>query len=191
MTQAKILVVLAMAAIGSWSCSNSVNVKTGTPSAMQDQSEIYKVFLTQWVGTEQKPINVSRKAEPLSSDDMKDFTECAGSGTRWVLPAPASDITDQISQLVYVRPMSAETWKPQDPGDLVAHGQSVGSAVDSGFSQGLMTLSTVVFDHTRHTAGLKYSFVCGGLCGSGGTVLFKKTSHGWARSKKECGTWRS
>jgi len=185
------LAFLAIVAIGSWSCGNSMSVDTGAQSATQDQSEIYKIFLTQWVGTEQKPMNVSRTAETPSPADMKDFAECAAPGTRWATPAPATDITGQINQLPYVRPTAPETWKPQDPQSLMAHGQSVGSAVDSGFSHGLMTLSAVVFDTTHHTAALKYSFVCGGLCGNGGTVIFIKTSHGWARSKKECGTWIS
>ena len=185
------LAFLTIVAMGSLSCGNSMGVETSAQSAMQDQSEIYKTFLTQWIGTEQKPINVSRTAETPSAADMKDFTECAASSTRWATPAPANDITGQISQLSYVRPTDPKTWKPQDPQNLIAHGQSIGSSVDSGFSHGLMTLSAVVFDTTHHTAALKYSFVCGGLCGNGGTVIFIKTSHGWARSKKACGTWIS
>lgn len=185
------LVFLAIAAIGSWSCDTSIAAETGAQSAVQDQSAIYKAFLDQWVGKEQKPLNVSRTAEAPSPADIKDFTDCAGSGTRWSPSTPASDITDQISQLPYVRPTAPEGWKPQDPHNLIAHGQSVSTAVDSGFSHGLMTLSTVVFDASRHTAAFTYSFVCGGLCGNGGTVIFVRTAHGWARSKKECGSWIS
>jgi hypothetical protein len=191
MRRAGILAFLAITTICSWSSGNSTGVNPGAQSAMQDRSEIYKSFLTQWVGTDQKPINVSRGAETLSPADMKDFTECAATGTQWETPAPTSDIAGQISQLPFVRPTAPETWKPQDPQNLMAHGQSVGSAVDSGFSHGLMTLSVVVFDRTHHIAALKYSFVCGGLCGNGGTVIFIKTAQGWARSKKECGTWMS
>lgn len=89
------LAFLTIVAMGSLSCGNSMGVETSAQSAMQDQSEIYKTFLTQWIGTEQKPINVSRTAETPSAADMKDFTECAASGTRWATPAPANDITGQ------------------------------------------------------------------------------------------------
>lgn len=191
MRRTGILVFLAIASMASWSCGKSMGVEAGSQSAIQDQSEIYRAFLTQWVGTGQQPINVSRMAEGLSRADMKNLTECAASGTQWVTPAPPSDITSQLSRLSHVRPIAPKTWRPQDPQNLIAHGRPVVSAVDRGISYGLMTLSVVVFDTTRHTAALKYSFVCGGLCGNGGTVIFIKTRDGWARSKRGCGTWMS
>jgi hypothetical protein len=183
--------VLAIAVISCWSCSNSTAVKVSDQSTVQDQSEIYKIFLTEWIGTEHKPLNVSRTAEPPSTVDIKDFSECAVSGTEWTPPSSASDITSQIRQVPFVQPVDSESWKPEDPADLIARGHSVKSAVDSGISHGLMTLSTVVFDTKRHIAALNYSFVCGGLCGNGGTALFMKTSHGWSRSKKRCRSWIS
>lgn len=191
MRRAGTLAFLAIAAIGGWSCGNSIAVETGPQSEVQDQVEIYKVFLDQWVGKVQNPINVSRTAVAPSPSDIKDFTECAASGTRWLPPTPASDITGQISKLPYVRPTAPESWKPQDPENLITQGQPVDKAVDSGFSDGLITLSTVVFDVTHHTAAFTYSFVCGELCGSGGTIIFTKTAHGWVRSEEECGSWIS
>jgi hypothetical protein len=38
---------------------------------------------------------------------------------------------------------------------------------------------------------ITYSFVCGGLCGSGGSVMFDKTAAGLKQREVPCGGWVS
>jgi hypothetical protein len=54
-----------------------------------------------------------------------------------------------------------------------------------------MTFSAVVFDKTHTKAAFTYSFVCGGLCGNGGAIVFEKAAAGWQRSSRQCGVWMS
>jgi hypothetical protein len=83
-----------------------------------------------------------------------------------------------------------------DPSDGIRSGQSIEDAVHAGFAAGLFTFSEIVFDATHTHAAFQYSFVCGRLCGNGGTALYDKLpdDHGkprWQLSKKICGSWIS
>jgi len=58
------------------------------------------------------------------------------------------------------------------------------------FETGLFTLSEIVFDKQHKHAVVAYSFVCGGLCGNGNTLLLEKVGKKWKISKS-CGGWVS
>lgn len=162
-------------------------------TASEDSAKIYKSFLDSWTGREKHPLNVSIAAKSPSDDEIKQFSECAGTigDSNWTRPESIDDLTGLIGDLSYVRLVDPEKWKPQDPGELIAQGKPVNSSVKSGFDNGLMTFSSITFDASRNTAAFTYSFVCGRLCGSGGTVMFARTPHGWTRSSKRCGSWIS
>jgi hypothetical protein len=81
--------------------------------------------------------------------------------------------------------------KIADPEDAIHKGVSVDDAVKAGFAAGQLRLSEVVFDKDHNFAIFSYSFHCGRLCGSGGTILLEKEDHKWVRSEEGCGTWIS
>ena len=58
------------------------------------------------------------------------------------------------------------------------------------FDSGLFTLSEIVFDKEHRHAAVSYSFVCGGLCGNGNTLVLKKVGNNWTLAKR-CGGWVS
>lgn len=159
--------------------------------SMNDARNIYEAFLSTWVGDEKAPVNVSTMSDAASENDIHEFTECAGGNSTWLADASFRNMSELLGGLPYVHLVDPKTWKPRDPGDLLAQGQPVGAAVESGFSHGLMTLSAISFDASHETAAFTYSFVCGGLCGNGGVVLFRKTQSGWIQSEKRCGGWMS
>jgi hypothetical protein len=64
------------------------------------------------------------------------------------------------------------------------------ASVELAFSTGLFTLSEVVFDKQHRHAVVAYSFVCGGLCGHGSTLILTKVGQNWKVSKP-CGSWIS
>jgi len=74
-----------------------------------------------------------------------------------------------------------------DPQDGMRKGQSVESAVKSGFDTGLLTLSEIIFDVNRKRAAFHYSFYCGGLCSHSETVVYEKRRGIWKPSKNSCG----
>lgn len=63
-------------------------------------------------------------------------------------------------------------------------------SVIEAFNTGLFTLSEIVFDKQHLHAVVAYSFVCGGLCGNGNTLLLKKVGRKWV-IRKRCGGWVS
>jgi hypothetical protein len=78
-----------------------------------------------------------------------------------------------------------------DPNRGIRQGKDVNSAVEAGFSAGLLTLSEVAFDKNHKYAAMSFSFVCGELCGHGSTIVFEKTNGQWQESKHQCSVWMS
>ena len=183
--------ILLLAASASQHASTAAN----PTSVATDAAKIYEAFLNTWTGKEHHTINVSKSAEVSTPQDIQEYTECVkedGSAhVIWTKGTPIADLRDTIGHLPYVHLVDPKEWHPDDPGNLISKGQSVESAVDAGFSAGLLTFSAVTFDDSHKTAAFTYSFVCGGLCGNGGAVIFKKTSKGWIQSKRSCGGWIS
>ena len=63
-------------------------------------------------------------------------------------------------------------------------------SVKRAFETGLFSFSEIVFDKQHHHAVVVYSFVCGGLCGNGDTLVLTKVGQKWKVSKR-CGGWIS
>jgi hypothetical protein len=57
------------------------------------------------------------------------------------------------------------------------------SSLREAFATGLFTFSEIAFDKRHQRAVLAYSFVCGGLCGHGNTIVLKKVGAKWKRVK--------
>jgi hypothetical protein len=171
-------------------CFGCVPPSFASPS---DVADIYGTFLDAWTGKEKDPLNVSISAKAPSSEELKEIAGCVTSAgaINWLQAEPLADLTSALGQISYVHLVDPASWGPQDPGDLIAQGKPVDSAVKSGFENGLLTFSAIVFDESHSTAAFTYSFVCGRLCGSGGAVVFHKQSNGWAQASKQCGEWIS
>ena len=78
-----------------------------------------------------------------------------------------------------------------DPGRAIRQGNDVNGAVEAGFAAGLLTLSEVAFDRHHRYAAMNFSFVCGGLCGHGSTIVFEKKDGKWIESNRRCSSWIS
>jgi hypothetical protein len=76
-----------------------------------------------------------------------------------------------------------------DDGEKVTDKQLKDSLKDA-FVSGLFTLTEIMFDKQHRSAVVAYSFVCGGLCGHGNTLIMKKVGQEW-RVSKRCGGWIS
>ncbi|MCX7515396.1 hypothetical protein [Frateuria sp. STR12] len=169
--------------------SSALHAQAHAPN--KNTAEVYKVFLGSWRGKDKAPMNVAEGAEALTKQDLEEISSCAGDHHGWATPATSASLATQLSDLPWVRIVDPAKWRAADPGNLIAEGKPIDEAVEQGFSHALLTLSTVAFDSSGEFAALKYSFVCGRLCGNGGTVLFEHTAQGWGRSKKRCGMWLS
>lgn len=125
---------------------------------------------------------------------VPEFASCL-KGYRLVgLTDPAS--SRQLSETALarrstVRLVDPRTWKPRDPGPAIASGKRTSKAISDGFAAGLLTFSRIIFDEGHKVAIFDYSFVCGGLCGGGGGVIFDMTESGWKQRGMPCGGWVS
>ncbi|QSX79721.1 hypothetical protein [Agrilutibacter solisilvae] len=186
MTRSTVLIAMVV-------CLGCAHTAAEDHTQTSDVSEIYAQFLGDWTGKDKDPLSVSLSADAPSADEMKEIAECVdnGASTHWVRPEPIADLSGLVGKLPYVRMVDPSQWSPQDPGELIARGQSIESAVESGYAHGLMTFSAITFDQSGQKAAFAYSFDCGRLCGHGGTVIFVRTQGGWVESAKQCGAWIS
>ncbi len=174
--------------------SNSNYDQTGNTEA-KNQSQIYTMLVEQWLEEAQQPtVNVSNSAIAPTADKLKEFSSCVADdksfAPSWVPAADINDIGTKIKNN-HVKFVDPRSWKPTDPEELIARGQPIESAVEQGFANGLLTISAITFNENRTTAALTSSFVCGGLCGHGETLIFDKLPSGWVRRKTQCGGWIS
>ena len=169
-----------------------------SPASASDKSDVaamYEAFLNHWSGKRQEPMNVAASADPPSPEDLQQYADCAKEigkpNTQWVPGSKISDLSAVLGKPAFIHFIDPKTWRPLDPGALIRSGASVGSAVSTGMAQGLVTLSAVTFNKAHDIAVFNFSFVCGGLCGSGFVVVFYKTPQGWVQSKSTCGGYMS
>lgn len=184
----RLLVVLMLAVC--LGCPPQTFAETNDASEWGDEAEIYAAFLASWMSNRGGPLNVAVKAEAPTADALTEFSECAG-GARWTRFETTINLDELLGNLPHVHLVDPATWAPRDPGDLIAQGRSLESAVASGFSNGLLTLSAIVFDEGHTTAAFMFSFVCGELCGMQRSVVYTRRGGAWAESENSCRTWLS
>lgn len=162
-----------------------------------DQIDVYRAVIHEWMSGAKGSLNVSDhtfpiRVEPLLSQwqgcgcltDMNSEDLLQASHSFRILPPHLSK--EREVRLVDPNHQSA-TVVANDPNTTMKKGMSTELAVDRAFANGLFSLSEIVFDRDGKHALVSYSFVCGGLCGSGGTWLLEKTVWGWRKSAQQCG----
>lgn len=192
------LSILLVSLATTLACVPSGVAAPANPGSTGDKSDIatmYEAFLKHWNGKSHKPINVATSANAPSPDDMRQYADCAKQigkpNTEWVAGSTISDLKTVLGKPASIHFIDPKTWRPLDPGALIRSGASVGPAVSTGMAQGLVTLSAVTFNKAHDLAVFNFSFVCGGLCGTGFIVVFNKTPNGWVQSKSACGGYMS
>lgn len=187
---ARCLIVGMVALMGSHAATCLADETAASPA--NDAKEIYGAFLTQWKGKYDALTNVANTAARPTTEDIAQYNECAGSwrsrNIHWKTNTTDVDLKNALASLSRINLVDAKSWQAADPSRLIAQGQSIDTAVDTGIANGLMTLSAISFDEAHDTAMFSFSFACGSLCGHGGIVMFKKTSKGWVQSKRRCGS---
>jgi hypothetical protein len=152
-----------------------------------EQTEVYQAFLADYRrGGSQHEINVAGVTDILQPDDG-DYSGCM-KGFAKALPAKVIHrLTEDFGQRNHLRIVDPKLHKVEDPEDGMQRGQSVESAVKSGFDTGLLTLSEIIFDLNHKRAAFHYSFYCGRLCAHSETVVYEKRRGRWRPSKNSCG----
>ncbi|MBS1851301.1 MAG: hypothetical protein JST79_10345 [Acidobacteria bacterium] len=178
--------------------SSELNSKANKIPLTEEQLEVYYSFIKTYDnGTKSDHLNIANQTSGWAHSDKSMLEKCLGgielenfeqaqlvhvlSGN---VKFPANvTLVDEKKQRGLIR--------NNDPHRTMRQGKSVEDAVALAFTSGLLTLSEVIFDKTHHFAVMRFTFVCGELCGHGEVLVFQKTSKGWVRTTRSCGGWVS
>ena len=192
----KTLLVVVLAAVCAWPLASAAQsgVRPAQGGLSKDALEIYGDFLDGYIGKNQNKVNLVETtsifhvgASERDAPCLKHFSPGVLDEKTQTTHALDASLTNGRS-VVLIDPA---TTKIADPEDAIHKGTSVDDAVKAGFAAGQLRLSEVVFDKDHNFAIVSYTFHCGRLCGSGGTILLEKKNHKWVRSEEGCGTWIS
>jgi len=159
-----------------------------------EQLAVYKVVLHGGIDDGKSIVHLQSLTEvfPEDSNDCLKGLDIEPADARIVHRFRVEDLaqlgSDQI-RLVDANVQDKEV-EQNDPHKAIQNGSSVGHAVANGFAHGKTWVSEIRFDRTHAHAVVFYGFVCGSLCGNGGTVTLEKTAKGWKR-KSQCSSWVS
>jgi hypothetical protein len=165
------------------------------PSPMNsDQTAVYRAFLGSY-SQKGSALNLARRTVPF--DFLRERgTECLR-GIRFSAPDVSASVhefdagtlpstitlVDSEEQERIIRNVdSKQTWRDN---------KFVNESLEKAQAAGFLILSEVAFDKKHEYAVVTFRFECWGLCGSGGTVVFKKHDGTWTPSSRACPLWAS
>jgi len=184
-------------AIRMFSVAVAVIGATGTSYAAsagavsQDEVAIYKSVLASWFDgkPERQLVDYHLGASPSATDP--ELQECT-KGLRFAGDARATQESlvgvDFEGGAIHL--IDGSKWNPNDPGQAIANGKSVGAAVDEGLAHSLISFSQATFSYDGRDALVNFSMVCGSLCGSGSTIHLRKSGTQW-KEVNRCREWIS
>ena len=161
-----------------------------------DEVAVYSTVLHQW-NADARTLNVANRTFPLDSVSRDSTCECLrGLDVESLAHAFHSfhylthdDFSERNIRFVDAKQFTAV--QTDDPHNGMAEGKSIEKAVDDAVGSGLFSISEIAFDREHRVALVSYEFVCGSLCGSGGTWLLEKADGVWKRTDRACGGWVS
>jgi hypothetical protein len=162
-----------------------------------DEVAVYEAVLRQW-NSDAQVLNVANRTFPLDAASPDGSCECLMNLDVQNLASAARSfhyLTPSVFPERNIRIVDADKQRTairtNDPHNGMAAGKSLEKAVNDAFRRGLFSMSEIAFDRDHREALVIYRFVCGSLCGSGGTWLFEKANGVWKRIDRVCGGWVS
>jgi hypothetical protein len=170
-------------------------VAAGDPGLTPDEVAIYRAFLKTYNNGSKASLNLGRTTLPFdqplhSGDSCLKGLDLDLSAAKTSRPFP-SDFGNGLNLRLVDPKAQQQAVRQHDPSNAIRNGSAAGPAVSAGFAAGLLEFSTIAFDKAHRNAVFRFSFYCGGLCGHGGTLIFKKSGGIWKASSKTCGNWVS
>lgn len=170
----------------------------------EEQVAVYRAVLDSYSNGSNTVLNVADKTEALDLSDDKDCRKGIdfdpGNTSMSIVHRLDERVTKMKENTVLVngelQQKKVEENDPQklmkraiDDGERVTEKQ-LDSSLRDAFAAGIFTFSEIAFDKRHQRAVLAYSFVCGGLCGHGNTIVLKRVGEKWRRVKT-CRSWIS
>jgi hypothetical protein len=168
-----------------------------------DQISIYRAAISDYLRGSSDKLNIASTTESPDQGPFFDYRcmkRADGKGTSAHVVHKLDSLVAGNPQLVLVqRHQQEQQIQGNDPQKVVKRSiddheevsdKELDKSIKKAFETGLFTLSEIVFDKQHKHAVVAYSFVCGGLCGNGNTLLLEKVGKNWKISKS-CGGWVS
>jgi hypothetical protein len=163
-----------------------------------EQLAVYRAVLMSWFNNQERALNLAVQTDPIDPSDASFDRSCMKG---LVIEKTSADEVHRFREedlaqmgIKKVRLVDPEAQVKEvaenDPGKAMLEGKPVDDAVENGFSHGLFTFNEIEFDKYHRRAIVSFSFVCGGLCGHGTTMLLEKRNGVWKRIRF-CGGWQA
>ena len=167
-----------------------------------EQLAIYRVVLNNYRKGDKSAMNLSDRTDLLQSVPGSPDLACTNR-----IKAGDSTVVHRITDAAALGPglvladpdRQQEEIDKNDPQNLVKRAiddhekvtdKQLDETIKRAFETGLFSLSEIAFDKEHRYAVVAYSFVCGGLCGNGETLVLRRTGQAW-KIVKHCSTWVS
>jgi hypothetical protein len=197
-----IISVLVVISLGAVAQENAPKPSVSDAPLTGEQTAVYRAVLGVYLKGSDRVLNLANVTEPLEGADtacVRGIDTSVAKGSAFIVHRFAlSFVAD--TKIMLVDPDSQEVRiKENDPQNLISKAiddhqkitdEQLDTSIKSAFDTGLFTLSEIAFDRDHRRAVVSYSFVCGGLCGNGNTLVLKKVGHIWKVTKR-CGGWVS
>jgi hypothetical protein len=167
----------------------SSQAKRSTVPLTREQIAIYGTFLNNWQAGSKSPLNVANATDSFlpEKDELHGCMKGFPKGSRAIaIHQFPTELADE-----HIRLINPTEYKVPSMNDLMNQKHDLDDAVEAAVKAGVMSLSEIVFNQDHRLAAFQYSFQCGRLCGTGGTVIYEKRNGQWRRSKLRCGGWVS
>lgn len=193
----RVSILLAATVLLTTSCGGRFTRTPAPRNVERDATSIYGAFLNSWTKGGKYTANVYKAAQLRTQQDTKDYAECARKlgerNTRWGESYSFRDLRRVIGRIPYVHFVRSNDPRALDRGGPSAEATSESAAIAATFAHSVVTLSAITFNKPHTLAMFQFSSVCGGLCGYGHVVVFKRTPNGWVLQKEStsCGAWIS
>jgi hypothetical protein len=185
---------------------NAPKPKVSKDPLTAEQIAVYRAVLEDYRNGFDGALNVASKTEPLDQSEPTLDKACM-KGLELENTGNSVSFVHELSSAVAVSPKivlvdpdrqqkKVEENDPQklmkraiDDGERVTE-KDLDNSLKQAFATGLFTLTEIIFEKHHRRAVVAYSFVCGGLCGHGNTLVLEKVGQKWKISKR-CGGWIS
>jgi hypothetical protein len=202
MYQRFIVAVLLVISLGAVAQENPQKPQIVDAPLTSDQIAVYRAVLAIYLKGSHRVLNLANVTEPLDEPDtacLKGLDAGVEKGLASVIHRIGPSLVADLKIVLVDPDRQQETIKENDPQNLMKRAiddrqkitdEQLDQSIKTAFDTGLFTLSEIVFDKEHRHAAVSYSFVCGGLCGHGNTLVLKKVGHIWKVAKR-CGGWVS
>jgi hypothetical protein len=160
----------------------------GSPLS-RDEMAVYDAVLSSWLGKDRGPNLLDERLSAAPSDADPQIRDCTGDQHFAARQGPKSLAGVRFARRG-IELTDGSRWRPTDPLQAMARGDSVDAAVRKSFSRALMSFSQIAFSTDGDDALVAFSMTCGSLCGSGSTIRLHRSGKDWSIVRR-CARWNS